>query len=1131
VRAEIALRQGDLGRAEDLARQAADGASRTAAKWSESFARTTLGEVLLRRGKPQEAEKELHEAEGLARSIGDASLEARARLALAHVHVARAEPRGALADVEAARDTAQRLGEVELEVRSLLVWGKLHAFLGQGRRAEQVLEQARARASQVGLGLVRPEVTLARVEASQEARMAEKLDAPLVGKVKAPSADELATIDTLLDEADRDARATSRRALHAEVDLARAQEELVRGNAGQARERAEAALESARIADDMILAVRAETLVAEARLATGRSDEARASAERAIGLAEQSGLVEPRARALLVRARALDAQEAPRAAARDLREAAAAVRAAWAALPEELRESYGKKALARSIRSAADTIVGRAAVVAPKPDVAHALSDAGGVAPQGARVAAASGAHAAPAKAAPAAAAAKPGATDGAAVAEGAAEPANANAVTVSLETLKDPLTGLYNHTYFTAQLEIEIRRSQRHSRPLSLVKINIDRFKLVRELYGPRTGKRIIKEVAGVLLRNVRDVDVIARYFGDEFEALLPDTDAHGAILTADRLRTSVEQTNFQHEGEKIDLTISVGVTTFPTDAKDKDALICRVDEALYNARTRGPNQTFSFAVPDDKKEAPEVDKDLRELDSLMLSREGRLILSMVNRVVNTELDLEKVIGLVTGMVVEATRGERGFFMLKDRQGELQFKHGRNIDDKEILTPELKISHGIAREVARSGEPILVEEALDDGRFREFKSVMDLKLRSIVCAPIRAPKGTAGASAGDVLGVIYVDHNSIARHFTKEDLNFVDAIAQRVAIPIKNSKTLRDTEEQLEELKGKLKSSQDQLETKYKYDKIIGQTEPMQRIYKLLDRIVETHHSVVIHGESGTGKELIARAIHYNGPRKHKPFVAENCAALTDTLLEAELFGHVKGAFTGADKDSKGLFELANGGTLFLDEIGDMSERMQKKLLRVLQEGEVRPVGGKRVMKVDVRIISASNKDLKKLVQERKFREDLYYRLNVITVNLPSLRERREDVPLLVDHFMVKICGDQVKAMDKDVVRLLVQYDWPGNVRELENEINRMVAMSDTKIDASCLSPKIREGSRPEVAKDDGLGKYYDRPLKEVEFEVMKDIILKTLERTNWHRTKAAKILKVPTSTLFNKMKKYGIG
>jgi Nif-specific regulatory protein len=1118
VKAEIAFRQGDLARAEDLARSAAENAARTAHKAIEASSRITLGSAILRRGRPQEAEKELREAMGLARALGDGSLEARARLALVEVHVARADPHGALAEVEAARDAAQRLGEVGLEVRSLLAWARLHTFLGQARRAESILEQARTRAEQLGLGLVRPEITLAWIEASQEARAAEALPGPdgvmpvaLPGggstaasqaraeAVKAQKK-ELAATDGLLEEADRDARATSRRSLHAEVDLARGQEELLRGNATGARERAEAALEAARIAEDAILTARAELLIAESRLASGRPDEARAAAERALAVAEQSNLVESRARALLVRARSLDAQDAPRAAAKDLREAASTVRAAWAALPEELRESYGKKTLARAIAQTSHQILARAATV-PAP------------------AAPAAPAPAAPKPAAPAGAGAPPR--------EDTAE-ASGVAAAVQLDTLKDPLTGLYNHTYFTAHLEIEIKRSHRHSRPLSLIKINIDRFKLVRELYGPRTGKRIIREVAAVLVRNLRDVDVVARYFGDEFEALLPDTDAYGAILTCDRLRAAAESTAFAHEGEKIDLTISVGATTYPTDAKDKDSLICRVDEALYNARTSGPNKTFAFSNPNPEKET-EPDKELRELDSLLLSREGRLILSMVQRVVSSELDLDKLIALTTGMVVEATRGERGFFMLKGRDGELVFKHGRNIDDKEILSPELKISHGIAREVARTGEPILVEEALDDGRFREFKSVMDLKLRSILCAPIKtAPKD---GSTPEVLGIMYVDHNSISRHFTKEDLNFLAAIAQRVSIPIKNSKTLAETEQQLEELKGKLKTSQDQLETKYRYDKIIGATEPMQKIYKLLDRIVETHHSVVIHGESGTGKELIARAIHYNGPRKNKPFVAENCAALTDTLLEAELFGHVKGAFTGADKDSKGLFELANGGTLFLDEIGDMSERMQKKLLRVLQEGEVRPVGGKRILKVDVRIISASNKDLKKLVQERKFREDLYYRLNVITVNLPSLRERRDDIALLVEHFLKRICGDVVKTVDRETMRLLSAYDWPGNVRELENEINRMVAMSDESITAAALSPKIREGSRPEVAKDDGLGKYYDRPLKEVEFEVMKDIILKTLERTNWHRTKAAKILKVPTSTLFNKMKKYGIG
>jgi Nif-specific regulatory protein len=1129
LRAEIAFRQGDLGRAEELAKQCAEDAARTAQKRTEGRARITLGAVRLRRGRLADAEKEHKEARVLAQSLADRSLEARARLALARVHLVRPEPVGALGEFEGARDAAQTLGEVELEVRSLLGLGRLYIFLGQPRRAEQILEPARRTSHEIGLGLVRPEVTLAKVEASQAAR---KLEGE---KPSAARSAELAAVDALLEEADRDARATSRRGLRAEIDLVRGQEELLRGNPTGARERAEAGLEAAKISGDVLLAARSELIAAEARLASNRVDEARAAAERALALAEQADLVEAKAHALLIRARALAAQEAPRAAARDLREAAALVRATWAALPENLREAYGKKPLAHAIRKMADEVVARsqpaahAAAEGPAPAAAegpahaHPPAEAPGPSPSRAQPRAPSESLAPASRAAPAATVVRD--EPGGEGALGASTPAQ-----VSLETLKDPLTALYNHTYFTAQLEVEIKRSQRHSRPLSLLKINIDRFKLVRELYGPRTGKRIIREVAAVLVRNLRDVDVIARYFGDEFEALLPDTPAAGAVLTADRLRAAVESTAFHHEGEKIDLTVSVGVATFPSDAKDRDALTCRVDEALYNARSRGPNKTFAFSTKDDREGgATEPDQDLREIDSLLLSREGRLILSMVNRVVNSELDLDRLIALTTGMVVEATRGERGFFLLRGRDGELHYKHGRNIEDRELQSPEFKISSGIAREVARTGEPVLVEEALDDARFREFKSVMDLRLRSILCAPI---KTQGNGKPGEVLGVIYIDHNSIARHFSKEDLNFLTAIAQKISIPLKNSKVLREAEEQLEEVRAKLKTSQDQLETKYRYDKIIGATEPMQRIFKLLDRIVETHHSVVIHGESGTGKELIARAIHYNGPRKNKPFVAENCAALTDTLLEAELFGHVKGAFTGADKDAKGLFELANGGTLFLDEIGDMSERMQKKLLRVLQEGEVRPVGGKKIIKVDVRIISASNKDLKKLVQERKFREDLYYRLNVITVNLPPLRERREDIPLLVDHFLRKVSGDPPKPMERDVLKLLCAYDWPGNVRELENEMNRMVAMSDTTIDVNALSPKIREGAvRADPKQEDGLSKYYDRPLKEVEFEVMKDIILRTLERTNWHRTKAAKILRVPTSTLFNKMKKYGIG
>jgi two-component system response regulator HupR/HoxA len=223
----------------------------------------------------------------------------------------------------------------------------------------------------------------------------------------------------------------------------------------------------------------------------------------------------------------------------------------------------------------------------------------------------------------------------------------------------------------------------------------------------------------------------------------------------------------------------------------------------------------------------------------------------------------------------------------------------------------------------------------------------------------------------------------------------------------------------------------------------------------------------VLIHGESGTGKELIARAIHFNGPRAAKPFVTENCAALPDSLLESELFGHARGAFTGAHRQKKGLLEQAHGGTLFLDEIGDMSAEMQKKLLRVLQEGEIRPVGSDLVIKVDVRLLAASHRDLEQMVREGTFREDLYYRVNVLSVILPSLRERREDIPLLAEHLLSRAAREAsrpVPLMPHEVVAALVAHDWPGNVRELENEMRRIVVLAQDMVRLEHLSQSVLE-------------------------------------------------------------------
>ena len=258
------------------------------------------------------------------------------------------------------------------------------------------------------------------------------------------------------------------------------------------------------------------------------------------------------------------------------------------------------------------------------------------------------------------------------------------------------------------------------------------------------------------------------------------------------------------------------------------------------------------------------------------------------------------------------------------------------HIDDKVINLPELKISNNIAKDVAQTGKAVHVSEAIEDDRFRGFKSVMDLGLRSIICAPIHIND--------EVLGVIYVDHNQVARNFAQEDLNFLTAIADKVAIPLRNSARLRETEDKLALAEARLKSQAAQLQTKYKYDTIIGRSEAMQQVFKLLDRIVEPSHSVVIHGESGTGKELIARALHEHSKRSGQ--LLATTGQLPASLIESELFGHIKGSFTGATSDKAGYFEAAHGGTLFLDEIGDLPMSVQVKLLRVIQEREAVRIG-----------------------------------------------------------------------------------------------------------------------------------------------------------------------------------------
>ncbi len=308
----------------------------------------------------------------------------------------------------------------------------------------------------------------------------------------------------------------------------------------------------------------------------------------------------------------------------------------------------------------------------------------------------------------------------------------------------------------------------------------------------------------------------------------------------------------------------------------------------------------------------------------------------------------------------------------------------------------------------------------------------------------------------------------------------------------------------------------------------IIGKSEEIMKVFKMIDKVADTDSTILIYGESGTGKELIARAIHFRSKYANNPFVSINCGALPESLLESELFGHVKGSFTGAIRDKEGLFKVAQGGTFFLDEVGETSPTIQIKLLRVLQEKEIIPVGGTNPIKVDVRLIAATNADLERAVKEERFRADLFYRLNVIPIHLPPLRARKDDIPLLVAHFLKKfnenLPPEKQKTISKEAMDLLMNYSWPGNVRELENLIERAVILEE--------SPEIGVDALPDALKRQERSSSHlimDRTQVTLE-ELEKEYLIKVLNDTNWQKKRASQILGINASTLYRKIQRYGL-
>jgi len=607
---------------------------------------------------------------------------------------------------------------------------------------------------------------------------------------------------------------------------------------------------------------------------------------------------------------------------------------------------------------------------------------------------------------------------------------------------------------------------------------------------------------------------------------------------LTADGLRDTLAEGYL--ELARTLRAVAIGENTF----QNLDSAMQALGEAERLARS--VRNTLLLRKIEDEKECCQISESTTPSEPDMIRRLSDMErLQEITRSINSEMDIKKLLALILDMALEMTGAVRGFIILVKGK-KLEFTAARQLTEEDINDPEFEVSHSIAQDVALTGEPILTSNAQDDDRFRDAVSISELKLLSVLCVPLKTRKS--------ILGSLYIDNPNLIDAFDEYDLKMMTAFANQAGIGLGNAdlleqnlrkqkeltrskaeierlnfelkNTVEDQAQELVVVKGSLEVKQRQLELTYRYDKIVTQSSKMLDVLRLLDRLTTTDFAVMILGESGTGKELVARSLHYNGPRRKRDFVSLNCAALVEPLVESELFGYTKGAFTGADRDKTGLFELADGGTLFLDEIGDMSLEVQKRLLRVLQSGEFMPVGGKDYIKVNVRIISATNRSIYSMVKEGTFREDLFYRLNVAVVKLPALRERKEDIPLLINHFE-KTYSEQahkeVKSFDAKALELMVQHEWRGNVRELENVVKNLVFLDTT---GDMISQKeilslldMSDNEPPESLT-----------LKEQLEEFEKSQIIKVLEQTRGNKTKAAKELGLSVRGLYKKLNKYGV-
>jgi len=494
-------------------------------------------------------------------------------------------------------------------------------------------------------------------------------------------------------------------------------------------------------------------------------------------------------------------------------------------------------------------------------------------------------------------------------------------------------------------------------------------------------------------------------------------------------------------------------------------------------------------------QKAHSEIDPDLIALRRLATFSENLL----------RSYDLQTLLEGLMDEVVALTRADKGLLILLEND-QLRVKVARNISRENIEDAVERVSDSIVAKVVKTRRPVIIHDALDDPEFKSSESVVNLKLLSVMCVPLM--------QRGDLFGLIYVGNDRLVNRFQEKSLDMLTVFAAQASLLLQNALLVNELKWDNVELRRQLEDQH--------YGDIIGACPGMRDVYRRVDKIAATDISVLITGETGTGKELIAREIHRRSPRSKGPFVTINCGAIPENLLESELFGHVKGAFTGAIATKMGKFQAAISGTLFLDEIGEMPLQLQVKLLRALQDKVVTKVGDTRGEPVDIRVVAATNKILEDEVRKNSFREDLYYRLNVVTLKLPPLRERGEDLVVLARFFIQKYAKEfssKVRGLTPSSTIALKKYGWPGNIRELENRIKKAVVLAERAL----LSPEDLD------LNADALEPIL--PLAQAKEEFQKRYINEVLDRNGGNRTKTAKDLGVDPRTIFRHLEKQALG